>query len=97
VFIVDPLVVSVLKAAGTVGGFALFVYVLCRLVLGAKKAGGTGSAEILAALLLALGVGIAPAPPREVKIELKRDQDESGDPPNPAPTEPTEPTGRKAE
>jgi len=93
---VDPFAVSVLKAAGTAGGFALFVYVLCRAVLGAKKAGGTGSGEMLAVLLLALGVSIAPAPPREVKIELKRDQDESGDPPNLAPTELTEPTGRKA-
>jgi hypothetical protein len=49
--------------------------------LGAKKAGGTGAGEILVALLLGLGSGIAPAPPREVKTELKRDQDESGDPP----------------
>ena len=94
---VDPLVVSVLKAAGTVGGFALFVYVLYRAVFAAKKAGGTGSAEVLAVLLLALGIGIAPAPPREVKIELKRDQDESRDPENRAPTVLTEPTRRKAE
>jgi hypothetical protein len=93
---VDPLVVSVLKAAGTIGAVALLAYVLCRIVLGAKRAGGQGSAEILAALLLALGVGIAPAPPREVKIELKRDEDESGDPPNPAPTELTVPSGRNA-
>jgi hypothetical protein len=27
---------------------------------------------------------MGPAPPREVKIELKRDEDASGDPPNPA-------------
>jgi hypothetical protein len=94
---VDPLVVSALKAAGTVGGSALFVYVLYRLVLAAKKGGGTGSAELLATLLLALGIGIAPAPPREIKIEFKRDEDESGDPPNPARTEPSEPTERKAE
>ena len=77
----------VLKVVVGGGGFLLFVYVLYRLVLGAKKAGGTGSAEILASLLLALGIGIAPAPPREVKIELKRDKDESGDPPDPAPTD----------
>jgi len=64
----------VFEAAGTVEGFALVVYLLCRVVSGAKKAGRTGSSEILATLLLALGIGIAPAPPREVKIELKRDQ-----------------------
>ena len=95
--IVDPLVVLVLKVAGVGAGFALFVYVLYRGALGAKKARGTGAGEILAVLLLVLGTGIAPAPPREVKIELKRDQDESGDPPDPAPTEPTEPPGTKAE
>jgi hypothetical protein len=78
---VDPLVVAVLKAAGFVGSFTLLVYVLYRAVLRAKKAGATGSAEILATLVLALGTGIAPAPPREVKIEQKRDENESGDPP----------------
>jgi hypothetical protein len=88
VAVVDALVVLVLKVACGGAGVLLFVYVLYRLVLGAKKAGGTCSAEVLAVILLSLGIGIAPVPPREVKIELKRDQDESGDPP--------EPTGRKA-
>jgi hypothetical protein len=92
---VDALVVSVLKAAGGCAGFALFVYVLYRAVLGAKKKGGTDSGEILAVLLLGLGTGIAPAPPREVKTESRHlgDQDDSGDPPEPT----TEPTGRKAQ
>jgi hypothetical protein len=85
---VDPLVVSVLKAAGVAVAFALFVYVLYRAVLRARKAGGTGSAELLATLLVTLGASIAPVPPPEVKIELKRDEDESGDPPNPAARKP---------
>jgi hypothetical protein len=80
---VDAWVVLLLEVAGVGAAFALFVYVLYRAVLGAKKAGGTGSGEIMAVVLLNLGVSIAPAPPREVKIELKRDQDESGDPPKP--------------
>lgn len=97
--LVDTLFALVLKVAGAGAGFALFVYVLYRAVLGAKKAGGTASGEILAVLLLGLGTGIAPAPPREVKTESRQlgDQDESGDPPDPAPTEPTEPTRTKAE
>ena len=92
-----PLAVAVLKAVGIVGGFALLVYVLYRAIFAAKKAGGAGSAELLATLLLTIGIGIAPAPPREVKIELKRDQDESGDPPSLVATEPTEPTGRNVQ
>ena len=80
----DPLVVAVLKAVGTVGGVALFVYVLYRGVLGAKKASRTGSGELLVGLLMFLGTVMAPAPPREVAAESreqKRDQDQSGDPP----------------
>ena len=84
-----PLAVAVLKAVGIVGGFALLVYVLYRAIFAATKAGGAGSAELLATLLLTIGIGIAPAPPREVKIELKRDQDGSGDPPSLVATEPT--------
>ena len=83
----DPLVVAVLKAAGTVGGFALFVYVLYRLVLAAKKAGRTGSAgQIVGLGLMIFGAVLAPAPPpppREVATESreqKRNQD-TGDPP----------------
>jgi hypothetical protein len=93
--IVDPLVVLVLKVAGGGAAFALFVYVLCRAILSAKKAGGTGSGEILAVLLLGLGTGIAPTPPREVKAESRHlgDQDDSGGPPKPT----AEPTGRKAQ
>jgi hypothetical protein len=95
---VNLLAVLVLKVAGGGAGFALFVYALYRAVLAAKKAGGTGSGELVAVLLLGLGTGIAPAPPREVKTESRHlgDQNESGDPPNSATTEPTEPTVRKA-
>jgi hypothetical protein len=85
--LVDTLLALVLKVAGAVAGFVLFVYVLYRAVLGAKKARGTGSGEILTVLLLGLGTGIAPAPPREVKTESRHlgYQDESGDPPDPVP------------
>ncbi len=88
-------VAALLKAAGIVGGFTLLAYAFYRAVRAAKKSGGTGSAELLATVLLTLGIGIAPAPPREVKIELKRDEDESGDPPCPPPTEPAEPALRE--
>jgi hypothetical protein len=93
------LVTSVLKAAGVVGGLALFVYLLYRGVSGAKRAGGTGSGELLVVLLLGLGTGIAPAPPREVKTESRHlgDKDDSGDPPDGLTTEPAGPTGRKQE
>ena len=93
------LVVLALKVAGSGACFALFVYVLYRAVLGAKKAGGTGAGEILTVLVLGLGTGIAPAPPREVKTESRHlgDKDESGDPPDPSPTEPAERTERPPE
>jgi hypothetical protein len=64
---VDPLVVSLLKAAGTDGGFALLVYVLYRAVLSAKKAERTGSGgQIVGIALMIFGAVIVPAPPREV-------------------------------
>jgi hypothetical protein len=82
---VDALVVSLLKAAGTVGGFALFMYVAYRGVSGARRAGRAGSVgEIVGIFLMIFGAVIVPAPPREVPVEtrkLKREQDESGDPP----------------
>jgi hypothetical protein len=83
------MLVAVLRAGGVVGGFALLAYLSYRAVSAAKKAGGKGSAELLATLLVTLGIGIAPTPPREVKIELKRDEDDSGAPPSAAPTEST--------
>jgi hypothetical protein len=96
---VDALAVSVLKAAGVVGGFALFVYLLYRGVVGAKKAGRTGSVgEVVGILLMIFGAVIVPSPPREVPVETRKqggDEDESGDPENDAATELTEPTGRK--
>jgi hypothetical protein len=94
--IVDPLVVLVLKVAGTVGGFALFAYVLCRLVSGGRKIGPETGAQIVGIFVMLFGPDIAPRPSREVVTE-SREQGESGDPPNPDPTEPTEPTGTKAE
>ena len=83
--IVDSLAVLVLKVAGGGAAFALLVYLLYRAVLAAKKAGrkGTGG-QAVGIFLTFLGPVIAPAPPREVTTEsreLKRDQDESGDPP----------------
>lgn len=73
-----------LKAAGTAGGLALFVYVLCRAVSAAKKAGRTGSAGQIVGILLTMFPGvIVPVPPPEVPTETrkaKRNQDESGDP-----------------
>jgi hypothetical protein len=80
---VDPLVVSVFKAAGTVGGFLLFVYVLYRLVLVGKKSGRSVGVELLGVFVTFLGAVVVPVPPREVPSEtrkLKREQDGSGDP-----------------
>jgi hypothetical protein len=75
----------VLKVAGGGAGFALFVYILYRAVLAAKKMGSkdTGG-QAVGIFLTFLGPVIAPTPPREATTEsreLKRDQDESGDPP----------------
>lgn len=81
----DPLVL-LLKVAGGVGGFALFVYVLYRLVLAAKKTGRAGSGgQIVGTALMVFGVVIAPIPPPPMDVatesrELKRNQDD-GDPP----------------
>jgi hypothetical protein len=80
---VDPLVVSVLKAAGTVGGLLLFAYVLYRLVLVVKKSGRSVGVEFLGVIVTFLGAVVVPVPPREVPTEtrkLKREQDGSGDP-----------------
>lgn len=83
--VVDSLGILVLKVAGGGAGFALFVYVLYRAVLAARRMGrrGTGG-QAVGIFLTFLGPVIAPAPPREVTTEqqeLNRDQDESGDPP----------------
>jgi hypothetical protein len=75
----------VLKAAGTVGGFLLFVYVLYRLVLVVKKSGRSVGVECLGVIVTFLGAVVVPIPPREVPTEtrkLKREQDGSGDPEN---------------
>jgi hypothetical protein len=83
--IVDSLAVLILKVAGGGAGFALFVYVLYRGVLAAKRLGSKGSGgQAVGIFLTFLGPVIAPTPPREVTTEsreLKRDQDEPGDPP----------------
>lgn len=84
-FTMDALIL-LLKVAGGVGGFALFVYVLFRLVLAAKKAGRTGSGgEIVGIALMIFGVVFAPVPPPPPpqpteSRELKRNEDD-GDPP----------------
>ena len=80
----DPLLVLVLKVCGGAAGFALFVYVLYRCVLDAKKrAGRAGIGGQLMATALTLFSGTALDPAREVATEarkLKRNQDGSGDP-----------------
>jgi hypothetical protein len=77
----DPLVVLVLKVVGGAGGIALFVYVLYRLVLAARKIGGTETgAQIVGIFAMLFGSVIAPPPSREVATE-SREQNESGDPP----------------
>ena len=77
----DPLVVLVLKVVGGAGGVALFVYVLYRLVLAARKIGRTETgAQIVGIFVMPFGPDIAPPPSREVVTE-SREQDESGDPP----------------
>jgi hypothetical protein len=82
---VETLVVAVLKAAGTAGGFALLVYVLGRVVSAAKKAGRTGTAGQIVGVFLTMFPGvIVPVPPPDVPTEtrkVKRNQGESGDPP----------------
>lgn len=80
----DPLAILFLKVAGGVGGFALWVYVLCRIVAGARKTGRTGTGgQVVGVFLTILGPVIAPAPPREVVTELRelKREDDSGDPP----------------
>jgi hypothetical protein len=83
--IVNSLVVLFLQVAGGGAALALFLYALYRAVLAAKKAGRKGSGgQAVGIFLTFLGPVIAPSPPRELTTEsreLKRDQDESGDPP----------------
>ena len=82
---VDPLVLLVLKVSGSVGGCALFVYGLYRLVLATRKAGRAGSGgQIVGMALMAIGAVLAPTPPLPPKVvtesrELKRNEDD-GDP-----------------
>lgn len=84
--IVESLGVAVLKAAGTVGGFALLVYVLCRAVSAAKKAGRTGTVGQIVGIFVTLFPSvIVPVPPPDAPAEtrkVKRNQDGSGDPPD---------------
>lgn len=83
-FPMDPLAVLGLKVAGYSAGFALFIYVLYRSVLRARKMGRTGSGAAVARVFgMLFGPVIAPPPPHEVAAEsrkLKRNEDD-GDPP----------------
>ncbi len=81
----DPLLLVVLKVVGGAAGFALFVYILYRGVLSAKKPGraGIGGELIGNALMLLTGGCSVLDPTREVAAELqklKRNQDGTGDP-----------------
>lgn len=81
-----PLVVAVLMGFGIVGGFALLVYMLCRAVSAAKKAGRTSTVGQIVGIFVTLLPGvIVPVPPPETPAEtrkVKRNQDGSGDPPD---------------
>jgi hypothetical protein len=76
----DPLVVFALKVAGGSGCVALFVYVLYRLVLAARKMGRTGTGgEVVGIFVMLFGPNIAPPPPHEVAAEereQKRNEDD---------------------
>jgi hypothetical protein len=78
--------VLLLKVASGVGGFAMFVYVLYRIVLAAKKSKRAGSGgEIVGVALMIFGVVFAPVPPPPQEVvtetrELKRNEND-GDPP----------------
>ena len=80
----DALLVAVLKICAGAAGFAMFVYLLYRCVLDAKKRArraGIGGQIMATALTLFSGTALDPA--REVATEarkLKRNQDGSGDP-----------------
>ena len=82
----NPLVVAAFKAAGTIAGFVLLVYVLWRAVSAAKKAGRTSTVGQIVGIFVTLLPGvIVPVPPPETPAEtrkVKRNQDESGDPPD---------------
>ena len=87
-----------LKVLGIVGGIALFVYVLCLIVLDAKKRGRTGlGGELAGAFLTVLGPVISPAPPREEVAtemrEVKRNDDSGDDPSSESPTADSENDG----
>jgi hypothetical protein len=76
----DPIVLLALKVAGGCGVVALFVYVLFRLVLAARKMGRkeTGGA-VVGILVMLFGPNIAPPPPHEVAAEgreQKRNEDD---------------------
>ena len=85
----DPLLVVVLKVVGGAAGFGLFVYVLYRGVMAAKKAGRAGmGGQIVGTALMFFSFGTALDPAREVAAEsrkLKRNQDGSGDPDSDSP------------
>jgi hypothetical protein len=80
----DPLLSVAIQVVGGAAGFALFVYVLYRGVMLAKKAGRAGmGGQIVGTALMFFSFGTALDPAREVAAEsrkLKRKQDGSGDP-----------------
>jgi hypothetical protein len=76
----DPLVVLVLKVVGSAAGVGLFLYLLYRLLLAARKIGRTeAGAQIAGIFVMLFGPVIAPPPSREVATETRK-QNESGDP-----------------
>src|SRR5688500_18055918 len=80
----DALLGVVLKVCSGAAGFALFVYLLCRCVVDAKKRAkraGIGGQIMATALTFFSGTALDPA--RDVATEArkqKRNQDGSGDP-----------------
>ncbi len=80
----NSLLLVVLKVVGGAAGFALFVYILYRGVLFAKKPGRAGiGGQIMGNALMVLTGGCSVLDPvREVSAELrklKRNQDGAGD------------------
>jgi hypothetical protein len=81
----DPVAVLVLKVVGYSAGFALFIYVLYRSVLRARKMGRTGSGAAVARVSgMLFGPVIAPPPPHEVAAESRKQKrnEDDGDPPS---------------